>query len=132
MTAIATTQGRSYGGARRAPVLPARPARVTRTAPVLCRRRPNVMLRRRIAGLIVVALVALTVSGLWAMRSEAAPEGALVEATVVVGPGDTVWELAKPYTPAGEHPQAYVAEVLRYNDLDAAAVLPGTVLRLPR
>ena len=123
MTAIATAQ-RPYGAARR----PAAP----RARAVPARRRPNVLLRRRIAAVLVIAVVALAVSGLWAMRSEASSDAGVVEATVVVAPGDTVWDIAAAYTPAGAHPQAYVAEVLRYNDLTASAVLPGTVLRLPR
>ena len=124
MTAIATAQ-RPYGAARR-------PAAPRSRAVAARRRRPNVMLRRRIAAVLVVAVVALVVSGLWAMRSEASSDAGVVEATVVVAPGDTVWDIAAAYTPAGAHPQAYVAEVLRYNDLTASAVLPGTVLRLPR
>ena len=122
MTAIATAQ-RPYRGTRRAPVA---------TRPVVRRRRPNVALRRRIAAVMVIAVVALMVSGMWAMRSEASSDAGPVEATVVVGAGDTVWDIAAEYTPEGAHPQAYVAEVLRYNDLQASAVLPGTVLRLPR
>jgi hypothetical protein len=120
MTAIATTQ-RPY----RSRTAVVRPRRAVR-------RRPNVALRRRIAAVVVVALLAVLVSGLWAMRSEASSDAGTVEATVVVAPGETVWDIAAEYTPAGAHPQAYVAQVLRYNDLDASAVLPGTVLRLPR
>lgn len=121
MTAIATTQ-RPYGQ-RSAVARGPRPAR---------RRRRNVLLRRRIAALLVIALVSLAVSGLWAMRSEASSDAGPLEATVVVAPGETVWEIANEYVPAGDHPQAYVARVLRYNNLDAAAVQPGMVLRLPR
>ena len=135
MTAIATAQ-RPYGAPRRAPAPRSRAVTshaVTRPRAVASpRRRPNVMLRRRIAALLVIAVVALVVSGLWAMRSEASSDAGVVEATVVVAPGETVWDIAAEYTPPGAHPQAYVAEVLRYNDLTASAVLPGTVLRLPR
>ena len=120
MTAIATTQ-RPYG-ARSAVVRGPRPVR----------RRRNVMLRRRIAAVLVIGVVALVVSGLWAMRSEASSDTGPLEATVVVAPGETVWEIANEYVPAGAHPQAYVARVLRYNNVDAASVQPGTVLRLPR
>lgn len=94
-------------------------------------RRRNVLLRRRIAAALTVAVLILALGTTWAMRSEAAPDG-IVEATVVVGPGETVWDIATEYVPAGVHPQAYVAQVLRYNDLEATAVMPGTALRLPR
>ncbi len=90
------------------------------------------MLRRRLAALLVIGVVALAVSALWAMRSEAASDVGTVELTVVVAPGETVWDIATDYLPQGHQPQAYVAEVLRYNELDAAAIQPGTVLRLPR
>ena len=130
MTAIATAQ-RPYG-ARSAAPRAVRPASRVAARPAPRRRRRNVALRRRIAALLVIAVVALAVSGLWAMRSEAASDTGPVEATVVVAPGETVWDIAAEYVPPGAHPQAYVAEVLRYNDLTASAVLPGTVLRLPR
>jgi LysM repeat protein len=90
------------------------------------------MLRRRIAALLTVTFVVLALCGAWALRSDASQEAGVVEATVVVAPGQTVWDIATDYVPEGQHPQAYVAEVLRYNALDAAAVAPGTVLRLPR
>ena len=108
----------------------ARPTRTARVAPA--RRRPNVALRRRIAAVLTVAVVVLAICAAWAMRSYASPEGGVVEATVVVAPGETVWDIAYDYAPQGQHPQAYIAEVLRYNGVDAGAVAPGTVLRLPR
>ena len=108
----------------RSTVRPVRPVAIRR-------RRRNVALRRRIAAVLTVALVVLSISSLLALRSDAAPS-VVNEASVVIAPGETVWDIAYDYAPEGQHPQAYVAEVLRYNDLDAAAVLPGTVLRLPR
>ena len=53
-------------------------------------------------------------------------------ATVVVGPGETVWDIAVEYLPEGTMPQVYVADILRHNDIDPAAVAPGAVLQLPR
>lgn len=54
------------------------------------------------------------------------------EPTVVIAPGETVWELAAPHAPAGADLQVYVEEVLRHNGLEATAIPPGTVIRLPR
>ena len=126
MSAATLVQRPVRNGARPAPRRPAaRPAR-----PV--RRRRNVMLRRRIAAVLTVAVVVLAISAVWAMRSDAAGESGVFEATVVVAPGQTVWDIANDYVPEGEHPQAYVAEVLRYNAIDATAIAPGAVLRLPR
>lgn len=52
--------------------------------------------------------------------------------TVVVGAGDTVWDLARAHLPGDRSLAAYVAEILRANDVNATALVPGTVLRLPR
>ncbi len=125
------------------PVRPARPVRPSglvrssRPAPAArvarpVRRRPNVALRRRIAAVLTIAVVVVAICAAWAMRSYAAPDAGLVEATVVIAPGETVWDIAYDYAPDGQHPQAYIAEVLRHNGVDAGAVAPGTVLRLPR
>lgn len=129
-TAVAPRPVRS--SARSARPRPRPSGRAFSTAPRRARRRrPNVALRRRIAAALTVVALILALGVTWAMRSEAAPDG-IVEATVVVGPGETVWDIATQYVPDGTHPQAYVAEVLRTNDLDAGSVQPGTVLRLPR
>lgn len=141
MSATTLVQRRVRSAAR--PVRPAtptphaRPVRAVRAAPAVrvarpARRRPNVALRRRIAAVLTIAVVVLAICAAWAMRSYAAPDAGVVEATVVVAPGETVWDIAYDYAPQGQHPQAYIAEVLRYNGVDAGAVAPGTVLRLPR
>ena len=132
-TAVAPRPVRSSARPVSRPRPAARPAApLFRTArPAVRRRRPNVLLRRRIAAALTVVALILALGVTWAMRSEAAPEG-VIEATVVVAPGETVWDIANQYVPDGTHPQAYVAHVLRYNDLEAGSVLPGTVLRLPR
>ena len=95
------------------------------------RRQRAVYLRRRIAAVLTIVAVALAISGLWAMRSNAASDAGL-EATVVVAPGETVWDIALDYLPEGQRPQVYVAQILRHNDVDPAAVVPGAVLQLPR
>ena len=89
--------------------------------------------RRRVAALLILCAVTtgLLVAGWPALRSEAATPAPPPE-HVVVGPGDTVWDLAVPRTPPGERPHAYVAEVLTLNGVDAGAIRPGTVLALPR
>lgn len=52
-------------------------------------------------------------------------------AHLVIGQGETVWDLAAPHAPAGANVEVYVAEVLAHNGLEATAVAPGTVVRLP-
>ena len=117
---------------RRGAVAAYRPAvRPTQARRAALRRRRQIFMIRRLLVLLVVLAMGLGIASLWALRSEASSEPA-VAATVVVGPGDTVWDIAHEYVPAGVHPQAYVAAVLRHNDLDAGALAPGMVLELPR
>lgn len=110
---------------------PVRAVRPVRPAPAAVRPRRAVYLRRRIAAVLTIAALAVAISGLWALRSHAASDAG-VAATVVVGPGETVWDIAMDYLPEGQRPQVYVAEILRANDVDPAAVVPGAVLQLPR
>lgn len=126
------------------PVRPsARPAPRAHRAPAPCPRRaaasgPRVRMRltllarRLLALLITLVVVSVAVWTATALRSEASGDASVVAATVVVGAGETVWDIAADYVPAGETTHGYVARVLRFNDIDAAAVAPGTVLQLPR
>jgi Tfp pilus assembly protein FimV len=50
---------------------------------------------------------------------------------VVVGPGDTLWDLALAHVPARHDPMAYMVEVIALNDVKATALKPGMVLLLP-
>ena len=131
-TAVAIRPVRTGARPAARPIAHRRPAaRPAARRPVARPISRGVLLRRRIAAALTVAVLILALGTAWAMRSEAAPDG-VVEATVVVGPGETVWDIATEYVPDGVHPQAYVAHVLRYNGLEATAVMPGTALRLPR
>jgi hypothetical protein len=104
--------------------------------------------RRGLAALLLLIAVTLGVRALpdgGVVASSARPAEAVAtatatgagaaetwEPTVVIGPGETVWELAAPHAPAGTDLHLYVQEVLRHNGLDATAIAPGTVIRLPR
>jgi hypothetical protein len=94
--------------------------------------------------LLVIAAVVLSVvlGSVGTGTATAAPElGALAgadstaattdEVALVVGPGETVWDLALPYVPAGEDAQLFMAQVLTRNGVEATAVRPGTVIRIP-
>lgn len=110
--------------------------RARRPAPRPVCRHPRMrltLLARRLVALTVILV--LTSGVVWtatALRSEASGDAGVVAATVVVGAGETVWDIANAYRPEGQSAHGYVARVLRYNDIDAAAVAPGTVLQLPR
>lgn len=99
---------------------------------------PGAVYRRRravAAAVVVVAAVAMgmaVASATGALVNQVPPRaGAAEPVRIVVGPGDTVWDLAAPHAPAGTEPMAYVVEVAALNDVDPRAVRPGTVLRLP-
>jgi hypothetical protein len=112
----------------------ARP-RLAVTAPSLQGRRAGVYRRRRLGAGVLVVVAVLALVAAWPQRSDARPVGEPAPPAplaVVVGPGDTVWELALGATPAGEDPRAYVAEVVAVNGIDPGALRPGTVLRLPQ
>jgi hypothetical protein len=129
----AVIQRQAGVGARR--VAPARrvaaPARRVRPAR-RPRLRPTLLARRLLALVVTLIIVSMAVWTATALHSEASSDAGGVAATVVVGTGETVWDIAASYVPEGETAHGYVARVLRYNDIDAAAVVPGTVLQLPR
>ncbi|CAN5575587.1 hypothetical protein BH24ACT14_BH24ACT14_07280 [soil metagenome] len=106
--------------------------RQRRTQPSL---RAAVYPRRRLAvvAVTVVAVAALLLVGVWSPWSAAATPAGVATAPieVVIAPGDTVWDLAHAHAPAGQSPRIYVARILAVNDVDATALAPGTVLRLP-
>jgi hypothetical protein len=88
---------------------------------------------RRIA--TVAALIAVSGLALTATLALSAPEPSDAVSvptlrTVVVKEGDTIWDLARAYVPAGQDPVAYMAEVAAMNGVEATALQPGMVLRL--
>ncbi|HWB71613.1 MAG TPA: LysM peptidoglycan-binding domain-containing protein [Egibacteraceae bacterium] len=103
------------------------------------RRLPRrVYRRRRLMALIALAVLAAAPGALALPRLQgpvpnnaAPPSAARAALTVVVAPGDTIWELAATHLPAGEDLGAYVAEVVAFNGVEASRLQPGTVLRLP-
>jgi hypothetical protein len=54
-----------------------------------------------------------------------------VTRTVVVRPGDTIWDLAGAHAPAGEDRRAFVAEIVAINEVQPSALRPGMVLKVP-
>lgn len=95
--------------------------------------------RRRLLVAVVALAVAAALGAAVATAAPAlgdrvggpAPASSADPVTVVVGPGETVWDLVLPYVPAGEDPVAYAARVAADNGVDPRAVTAGTVLHLP-
>jgi hypothetical protein len=65
------------------------------------------------------------------------PEGTSVAsrssapASVMLQPGETIWDLAERYAPAAVDPRAYVDAVLEMNDISGAPAM-GERVRLPK
>ncbi len=84
---------------------------------------------------VLTLLLALVVVG-WFLGATAMSSQADVSPaapiTVVVQPGDTLWDLARAHAPAGVATMEYVMRVEADNGVRAAVLLPGSVLRLPQ
>ncbi len=84
-------------------------------------------------GVAVVAAVLIALAGLGALKIAPAADAAVPErtATVMVEPGQTLWQIAKQATPGGDV-RATVDQIMRLNGIkDAGAVEAGTELRVP-
>ncbi|MGY1733264.1 LysM peptidoglycan-binding domain-containing protein [Geodermatophilus sp. SYSU D01045] len=109
---------------------PARAAVRTRCAPAPA----PVRLTRRGRRLVTVLVLAAGVGGAALGRGVLAPDDGLRlagESSVVVESGDTVWSIAAEVAGPGQDVRAVVDAIEELNDLEAAVVVPGQVLRLP-
>jgi LysM domain len=79
--------------------------------------------------LLLVAFLCSAVLFTTASRAEDAP--ATAAPTIVVQPGDTLWDIAARVMPRRDGQDA-VAELRRLNHLGDYALTPGQVLTLPR
>lgn len=88
--------------------------------------------RRRIGALVVLAallvLVGTALTGGTASSPEIVPASS---ATVVVQPGQTLWNVATDHAPAEVATGAYVDQLIELNRLDSGSVGAWQVLRLP-
>ncbi|GEL25191.1 hypothetical protein PSU4_41450 [Pseudonocardia sulfidoxydans NBRC 16205] len=104
-------------------------ARTVRRAPLALRYRV-----RRAAALMVLAVVAAgVVVGLGSLADvarDAGPGIPAATAQVVVGQGDTVWDIARRAAPDAD-PAAAAAHIAELNGLRSAALRPGQVLTVP-
>jgi len=79
-------------------------------------------------GLVLLALIA---AGLRTGGSLPATESGPA-AVVVVQPGDTLWNIAVGYGPAGADPRATVVQIRKANDIAGSLIHPGDALLVPR
>ncbi|GAY11912.1 hypothetical protein TOK_0298 [Pseudonocardia sp. N23] len=108
---------------------PAARVRSVRRAPLALRYRV-----RRAAALVVLAVAAAgVVVGLGSMADvarDAGPGISAATAQVVVGQGDTVWDIARRTAPDADTAAA-AAHIAELNGLRSAALRPGQVLTVP-
>ncbi len=101
-----------------------------RVARARARRARHSFLARRIAALALAAgLVAGVVSASAAGGDPIASRPG-APASVVIQPGETVWDLAQRYVADGSDPRAYADEIIALNGVSGVAP-PGTLLHLP-
>ncbi|MGH3335935.1 MAG: LysM peptidoglycan-binding domain-containing protein [Nocardioides sp.] len=97
--------------------------------------RPSVRLTRR--GRLVVflgtLLIVLLLGVVWGTGSVATERAGTPEPTrvVMVGPGDTLYDLAAEATPADGDVAAMVERIQRLNALDSGMLVAGQELRIP-
>ncbi|MGH3448485.1 MAG: LysM peptidoglycan-binding domain-containing protein [Nocardioidaceae bacterium] len=101
-------------------------ARAGRAAPVRLTRRGRLVL---VLGVLALAFAALTLLGDPALSTGQAHHAATE--TVVVKPGETLWEIAGKVAPQ-EDPRAVIAEIVDLNSLpDAGSIRVGQPLYVP-
>ncbi|MFG2003247.1 LysM peptidoglycan-binding domain-containing protein [Spirillospora sp. NPDC048911] len=92
-------------------------------------RRGRVVLTTFAASTLLVAFWLTAGHGARAGDDEAAPASARLR-TVVVEPGDTLWDIASRHTPESD-PRRTVDRIIDLNGLPGPVVQPGQHLRLP-
>ena len=112
------------------------PASAARVVVPLRRGRPvadppvRLTRRGRLAVTLLVLAAALVIAGI-ARHSVGQPaDRAATPGSVVVAPGDTLWEVAVRADPQAD-PQVTVARIVELNDLSGGELRPGQRLRLP-
>jgi LysM domain-containing protein len=88
--------------------------------------------RRRVLALaIAVLLVVAAVTAGRAVRGGRTEPAGRIQTTVVVAAGETLWDIAARYAPAGRDLNTWVAEVADANGVDAQQLQPGTPVVVP-
>lgn len=97
----------------------------------LQRRRHRAQIRRRRAGLALVAVVTVAVSLLAGGPDASAPASSpKAPRAVVIQPGETLWDIAERYGTDGIDPRAYVDAIGQLNELEGP-LMAGARIRLP-
>jgi hypothetical protein len=85
--------------------------------------------RGRLVLLVLLLLLVTVLTGLAAAPGEASGRAG-TPATTVVGPGDTLWSIARRYAPASD-PFDTIDQIRRLNGITDYTVRPGQRLTMP-
>ena len=107
----------------------ARPA-VRAEPPLRLTRRGRTVLIGFIASTLLVLFWLTSGPGAQAGDDDGGPRTGKPPATVVVGPGETLWEIAERHDPDGD-PRITIRRIADLNGLADSVVQPGQRLRLP-
>jgi LysM domain len=95
-------------------------------------RRPRGDYRARRLGVAAVGAVIVIVGAALVHDGPAAGGPSRRAAVGAVAPGDTLWDLARRYSPPGADLRAYVDKLVRANGLAGRPLQAGMKLRFPR
>ncbi|CAN5332272.1 hypothetical protein BH20ACT5_BH20ACT5_22310 [soil metagenome] len=101
-----------------------RSRRIAEPAPFRLTRRGTALIG------VLIAVCTMAVIALGALNAPAAPSPREAPASVVVQPGDSLWQIATEVAPA-EHPTVVIERIRAANDLGTGPLRPGQTLVLP-
>jgi LysM domain len=105
--------------------------RVIRTPVAVPVPRHVYWLRRALVLILAAGLLSGIVGVVGAVTAVPTEPVARTNLTVVVAPGQTLWDIAAQYVPANRDLTGWAAEIAAVNDVDAQALQPGTPLVIP-
>ena len=79
----------------------------------------------------VAVVVVLLLANAFAAEGSVAGDGQEGRVEHVVVTGDTLWDIAAAYTPAGEDVRHTVVDIRDANGLEDSVIYPGQVLQVP-
>ncbi|WP_157739398.1 LysM peptidoglycan-binding domain-containing protein [Paenibacillus physcomitrellae] len=107
-------------------------AGLSHTAPTARKVRKPIARKSLIRSLIVVAVLILSLTGfISAFAASVSPGDEPVYDTVIVMPGDTLWNIALANKPSGMDTRKYVHMLTSLNHLHDSSIQAGDILNLP-
>ncbi len=87
--------------------------------------------RRGRLTILALGLIAVLLVGVFLGSGSVATEQPAPTTVVQVAPGETMWDIASPLTPAGEDVRGVIFDIKRLNGLESSALDAGQRLRVP-